>query len=284
MVQNKPSAGRDLSLAARRGNRRSSIKILMVGDIVGKPGRKVLRRVLPELRRELALDFVVVNGENAAAGFGLTEGTADEIFDAGANVISGGNHTFDQRDFIPSLDGEWPVLRPANYPDGTPGRGMARVGDVAVINVMGRVFMPEGLDSPFIAVDKLLTELEADSPAVILVDFHTEATSEQAALGWYLDGRVAAVVGTHTHVPTADPKVLPRGTAFVTDLGMCGPVHSIIGSRVQDVLARFLTAMPRRLQVADDPGPAQFNAVLIDVDERTGLANSIERVDQTLEV
>jgi metallophosphoesterase (TIGR00282 family) len=263
---------------------RLNMKILMVGDIVGKPGRKALRRVLPELRRELAVDFVVVNGENAAAGFGLTDGTADEIFDAGANVISGGNHTFDQRDFIPSLEGESPLLRPANYPAGTPGRGMVRIGKVAVINVQGRVFMPEGLDSPFLAADNALAELEADPPAVILVDFHTEATSEQAALGWYLDGRVSAVVGTHTHVPTADPKVLPRGTAFVTDLGMCGPVHSIIGSRVQDVLTRFLTAMPRRLQVADDPGPAQFNAVLIDVDERTGLANSIERVDQTVDV
>ena len=260
------------------------MKVLMVGDVVGKPGRKILRRVLPELKRELALDFVVVNGENAAAGFGLTEGTANEIFDSGANVISGGNHTFDQRDFIPALNDEWPVLRPANYPEGTPGRGLARVGNVAVINLMGRVFMPEGLDSPFRVADKLLKDLEHDRPSIILVDFHTEATSEQAALGWYLDGRVTAVVGTHTHVATADPKVLPRGTAFVTDLGMTGPVHSIIGSKVEDVLARFLTAMPRRLTVADDPGPAQFNAVLIDVDERSGLANSIQRADRFMDV
>ena len=260
------------------------MKILMVGDVVGKPGRAILRRLLPELRRELSVDFVTVNGENAAAGFGLTEKIAEEIFDAGANVITGGNHTFDQRDFIPALDGEWPVLRPANYPDGTPGRGVARVGNIAVLNLQGRVFMPEGLDSPFKVVDRLLAELEADPPFVTVVDFHTEATSEQAALGWYLDGRVSAVVGTHTHVPTADTKLLPRGTAFVTDLGMTGPVNSVIGSKVEDVLGRFLTAMPRRLNVADEPGPAQFNSVLIDIDERSGLANSIERVDRTIEV
>jgi metallophosphoesterase (TIGR00282 family) len=260
------------------------LKILMVGDVVGKPGRAILRRLLPELRRELSVDFVTVNGENAAAGFGLTEKIAEEIFDAGANVITGGNHTFDQRDFIPALDGEWPVLRPANYPDGTPGRGVARVGNIAVLNLQGRVFMPEGLDSPFKVADRLLAELEADPPLITIVDFHTEATSEQAALGWYLDGRVSAVVGTHTHVPTADTKLLPRGTAFVTDLGMTGPVNSVIGSKVEDVLGRFLTAMPRRLNVADEPGPAQFNSVLIDIDGRSGLTNSIERVDRTIEV
>ena len=260
------------------------MKILMVGDVVGKPGRAILRRLLPELRRELSVDFVTVNGENAAAGFGLTEKIAEEIFDAGANVITGGNHTFDQRDFIPALDGEWPVLRPANYPDGTPGRGVARVGNIAVLTLQGRVFMPEGLDSPFKVADRLLAELEADPPLITIVDFHTEATSEQAALGWYLDGRVSAVVGTHTHVPTADTKLLPRGTAFVTDLGMTGPVNSVIGSKVEDVLGRFLTAMPRRLNVADEPGPAQFNSVLIDIDGRSGLTNSIERVDRTIEV
>ena len=256
----------------------------MVGDVVGRPGRDALRQTLPGLRTELALDFIVVNGENAAAGFGLTDDTADEIFGAGANVISGGNHTFDQRDFIPSLDGELPMLRPANYPEGTPGRGVVRIGSTAVINLQGRVFMPEGLDSPFTTADRLLAELEEDQPKVILVDFHTEATSEQAAMGWYLDGRVTAVVGTHTHVPTADAKVLPRGTAFVTDLGMTGPVNSIIGSRVEDVVARFLTAMPRRLKVADGGGPVQFNSVLVDVDERTGLANEIQRVDRVFEL
>lgn len=259
------------------------MRVLMVGDVVGRPGRRALSVVLPGLRRELGVDFVVVNGENAAAGFGITDETADEILAAGATVISGGNHTFDQREFIPFLDGELPVLRPANYPYGTPGRGYLRVGNVAVVNLQGRVFMPEGLDSPFITADRILEELDEDPPRAILVDFHTEATSEQAALGWYLDGRVAAVVGTHTHVPTADAKILPSGTAFVTDLGMTGPVNSVIGSKVEDVLTRFLTAMPRRLNVADGRGPSQFNAVCIDIDDATGLATAIERVDRTIE-
>lgn len=255
----------------------------MVGDVYGRPGRRALKQVLPSIKRDLGLDFVVVNGENAAAGFGLTDETADEILAAGANVISGGNHSFDQRDFIPSLNGEMPFLRPANYPLGTPGRGHLRLGEIAVLNLQGRVFMPEGLDSPFQVADSILDELEEAPPKAILVDFHTEATSEQAALGWYLDGRVSAVVGTHTHVATADAKILPGGTAFITDLGMTGPVNSIIGSRVEDVLARFLTAMPRRLKVADDPGPIQFNSLYIELDDLTGLAKHVERIDRLIE-
>ncbi len=255
----------------------------MVGDVVGRPGRRALKRVLPGLRQELGLDFVVVNGENAAAGFGLTEDTADEILAAGADVISGGNHTFDRREFIPFMDGEMPLLRPANYPSSTPGRGHLRVGQTAVINLQGRVFMPEGLDSPFVVADSIVDELADSAPKAILVDFHTEATSEQAAMGWYLDGRVSAVVGTHTHVPTADAKILPQGTAFVTDLGMTGPVDSIIGSKVEDVLERFLTAMPRRLNVADGGGPLQFNSLFVETDDLTGLAKSVERVDRIIE-
>ena len=259
------------------------MRVLMVGDVVGRPGRHALKEVLPGLRRELGLDFVVVNGENAAAGFGITDDTADEILAAGADVISGGNHSFDQRDFISLLDGEMPVLRPANYPATAPGRGYLRVGNTAVVNLQGRVFMPEGLDSPFAVADAILDELDEDPPKAILVDFHTEATSEQAALGWYLDGRVSVVVGTHTHVPTADARILPQGTAFVTDLGMTGPVNSIIGSKVEDVLGRFLTAMPRRLNVADGRGPAQFNALFIELDDLTGLATSVQRVDRVVE-
>ncbi len=255
----------------------------MIGDVVGRPGRRALKRVLPGLRQEFGLDFVVVNGENAAAGFGLTEDTADEILAAGADVISGGNHTFDRREFIPFMDGEMPLLRPANYPSSTPGRGHLRVGQTAVINLQGRVFMPEGLDSPFVVADSIVDELADSAPKAILVDFHTEATSEQAAMGWYLDGRVSAVVGTHTHVPTADAKILPQGTAFVTDLGMTGPVDSIIGSKVEDVLERFLTAMPRRLNVADGGGPLQFNSLFIETDDLTGLAKSVERVDRIIE-
>ena len=254
----------------------------MVGDVIGKPGRRALQEVLPVLRREQRLDFVVVNGENAAGGFGLTQETADEILAAGADVITSGNHIWDNRDILPWMNGEFPILRPANYPRGAPGHGMLRIGQVAVINLQGRVFMPEGLDSPFETVDGLLAELQQDPPKVVLVDFHRETTSEQGAMGWYLAGRVAAVVGTHTHVPTADARVLPGGTAFVSDLGMTGPMNSVIGSNVEDVLARFLTAMPRRLNVAEN-GPVQFNSVLIEVDELTGKAVSITRVDQVLD-
>ncbi len=255
----------------------------MVGDVVGRPGRQAVKRVLPELRRELGLDFVVVNGENAAGGFGITEGTADELLAAGADVLTGGNHTFDKQEVIPFIDGETPILRPANYPAEAPGRGYLRAGPVAVINLQGRVFMPEGLDSPFTVVDSILDEIADSAPKAILVDFHTEATSEQAAMGWRLDGRVSAVVGTHTHVATADARILPRGSAFVTDLGMTGPLNSIIGSRVDDVLYRFLTAMPRRLNVEERLGPMQFNSVFIETDDLTGLAAHIERVDRVIE-
>ncbi len=258
------------------------MRTLLVGDVVGKPGRRALEAVLPDLRREEDIDLVVVNGENAAGGFGLTQETADAILDAGADVITSGNHIWDQREIIPFMDGELPILRPANYPTSAPGRGMLRIGPAAVINLQGRVFMPEGTDSPWTVVEQLLTELADDPPKVTLVDFHTEATSEQNAMGWFLDGRVSAVVGTHTHVATADARILPKGTAYVTDLGMTGPVNSIIGSSPQDVLTRFLTALPRRLNVAEG-GPMQFNSVLIDIDDLTGLATSIRRVDRIVE-
>ena len=258
------------------------MRALLVGDIIGKPGRRALEAVLPDLRREEGIDLVVVNGENAAGGFGLTAETADAILDAGADVITSGNHIWDQREIIPLMDGELPLLRPANYPATAPGRGMLRIGPAAVINLQGRVFMPEGTDSPWTVVEDLLAELADDPPKVTLVDFHTEATSEQNAMGWFLDGRVSAVVGTHTHVPTADARILPKGTAYVTDLGMTGPVNSIIGSSPQDVLTRFLTALPRRLNVAEG-GPMQFNSVLVDIDDQTGLATAIRRVDRIVE-
>lgn len=258
------------------------MRTLLVGDVVGKPGRRALEAVLPDLRREEGIDLVVVNGENAAGGFGLTQETADAILDAGADVITSGNHIWDQREIIPFMDGELPILRPANYPTSAPGRGMLRIGPAAVINLQGRVFMPEGTDSPWTVVEQLLIELADDPPKVTLVDFHTEATSEQNAMGWFLDGRVSAVVGTHTHVATADARILPKGTAYVTDLGMTGPVNSIIGSSPQDVLTRFLTALPRRLNVAEG-GPMQFNSVLIDIDDLTGLATGIRRVDRIVE-
>jgi len=257
------------------------MRALMVGDIVGKSGRQALTSTLPRLRDNYGLNFVVVNGENAAGGYGLTVDTADEIFAAGADVITSGNHIWDQRDFVEHLDGEMPILRPANYPGLAPGKGHIQLGDVAVINIQGRVFMPEGTDSPFEVVERILEGLAQDSPKAILVDFHTEATSEQAAMGRFLDGRVSAVVGTHTHVATADNCVLPKGTAFVTDLGMTGPVNSIIGMRVDDVLGRFLTGLPRRLNSVEN-GPTRFNSVLVEIDDSSGLAVSIERIDEVI--
>ena len=253
------------------------MRVLMVGDVVGRPGRAAVAQILPELRAELHVDCVVLNGENAAAGRGLTEKTARELFDAGVDVISSGNHIFNVREFVPALDGNLPILRPANYPPAAPGHGVTCTNGVTVINLMGRVFMPTQVDDPFQAVDALLDGVSDD--ALTVIDFHAEATSEKQALAWYVDGRVAAVAGTHTHVPTADARVLPRGTAFVTDLGMVGVRDSVIGDDVDSVIERFVTSMPTRLPVADGDEIA-FNSVLIEIDERTRLATGIERADR----
>ncbi len=249
----------------------------MVGDVVGSPGRRAVARLLPELRRDLAIDVIVANAENAAAGRGLTVRTAKELLDAGVDVLTSGNHIFDVRDFVPSLDGDLPVLRPANYPEVTPGRGVLTVRGVTVINLMGRVFMPVQVDDPFRVADTLLGQLAGPEPVV--VDFHAEATSEKQALAWYLDGRVAAVVGTHTHTPTADARLLPRGTAQVSDLGMVGVLDSIIGDDAESVIDRFLTGMPTRLPVASGE-EAVLQSVLIEIDEETRLATGIERIDR----
>ncbi len=257
----------------------------MVGDVVGRPGRDAVAQLLPPLRDELGLDFVVVNAENAAAGRGLTARIARQLLDSGADVLTSGNHIFNVREFTAQLDQlELPILRPANYPPGAPGVGVLTIGPVTVVNLMGRVFMPADMDDPFRAADALLADIGREGGSgVVLVDFHAEATSEKQALAWYLDGRVAAVVGTHTHVPTADARVLPAGTAMVTDLGMTGAVDSIIGDDVGSVLRRFLTSMPTRLPVAAG-GRAVMNGVVIDIDEDTGRARRIERVDRYCEV
>ena len=251
----------------------------MVGDVVGRPGREAVAAVLPTLREELALDHVVANGENAARGRGLTERTAEELFGAGVDVITSGNHIFDVREFVPALDRDWPVLRPANYPPRVPGRGLCRRGGLTVINLMGRVFMPASVDDPFRVADELLDSL--GDGACVVVDFHAEASSEQQALAWYLDGRVAAVAGTHTHVPTADARVLPGGTAAVGDLGMVGVRDSVIGDDVRSVIDRFLTGMPTRLPVAEGEHGI-FHSVMIEIDEASGLATAVERVDREL--
>ena len=252
----------------------------MIGDIVGKPGRRAVAALVPGLRRELALDIVVANGENAAAGKGMTSGTCKEIFSGGVDVITSGNHVWAQKEIIGYLETEAPVLRPANYPEGAPGRGMVRFAGLTVINLMGRTFMYE-IDDPFRCADRLLEGVEPGAP--VLVDMHAEATSEKIAMGWYLDGRVSAVVGTHTHVPTADARILPKGTALISDAGMCGPRDSIIGVEPEPVIRKFLTGMPARFPVAERSAIVQFNSVLVEVDEASGMARSIERVDREWE-
>ena len=253
--------------------------VLVVGDIIGQPGRKAVHEVLPQLRRQYRLDMVIVNAENAAGGFGLTPAIAQELIETGVHVLTSGNHIWAQKDIIPNLDGDMMILRPLNYPPGVPGRGYLITGQTMVVNLMGRTFMND-IDCPFRAMDKLLEEVR-DRPPVVIVDFHAEATSEKMAMGRYLDGRVSAVLGTHTHVGTIDAQILPQGTAYVTDIGMTGPADSIIGDDVESVLKRFLTGVPHRLSVGK--GKPILNAVLVEVDENSGRAISIERICRQLE-
>jgi len=248
------------------------VLILAIGDIVGRPGRRAVSQLLPGLRQQYGLDLVIANSENAAGGLGLTPDTARELLNAGIDVLTSGNHIWAQKEIIPYLDGEMPILRPLNYPPGVPGKGHIAIGQAAVVNLMGRVFMGD-FDCPFRAMDQLLSELEQ---RVIIVDFHAEATSEKVAMGRYLDGRVSAVLGTHTHVGTIDAQLLPQGTAYVTDIGMTGPLDSIIGDDAEAVIQRFLTGIPHHLVVGK--GKTAFNAIMVKVDDDTGRALSIERI------
>ena len=254
-----------------------SFKVLMIGDIVGKLGRRTVAAVLPELRESREIDLVVANGENTAGGRGLTPDTAQELYDSGVDVITSGNHIWENREVYPLLEDETTVVRPLNYPAGTPGTGVFKRDNVAVINAMGRAFMGVQLDCPFRAIDDALETLQDCN--VILVDFHAEATSEKVGMGFYLDGRVSGVVGTHTHIPTSDTRVLPRGTAYVSDLGMCGALHSVLGMEIEPVIERFLTQRPNRWNPVDR-GPAIFNSVMIDIDRANGKAITIERLDR----
>jgi hypothetical protein len=260
------------------------MNLLFIGDVVGRPGRRAVAQWLPALRRELRADFVIANGENSAGGFGVTPETFNDLTAAGADVVTGGNHIWHTREAPALLDGEPRLLRPANYPPGAPGRGagvFAAAGGtrVGVLNLEGRAFM-QPLLSPFDCAREEIERLRAET-RVIFVDMHAEATSEKAALAWYLDGRVSAVVGTHTHVQTADERVLPGGTAFITDAGMTGPRDSIIGMSRETVLPRFLTLLPARFEVAS--GPAQLNGVFIEIDAETGHATAIRRVSRVEE-
>jgi metallophosphoesterase (TIGR00282 family) len=253
--------------------------ILVVGDVIGRPGRRAVDTLLPRLRQQYGLDLVIANAENAAGGLGLTLATAKELLDAGVDVLTSGNHIWAQSEIIPYLDSEMPILRPLNYPPGVPGKGYLITGQTMVVNIIGRTFI-SNFDCPFRAMDKLLAELEP-RPSVIIVDFHAEATSEKVAMGRYLDGRVSAVLGTHTHVGTIDAQILPQGTAYVTDIGMAGPIDSVIGDDAEAVLRRFLTMMPHRLSVGS--GRTIFSAVVVGVDEKSGKATSIDRIYQEVE-
>jgi metallophosphoesterase (TIGR00282 family) len=246
----------------------------MIGDAVGRPGRKAVRKFLPGLCHDYELSLVIANGENCAGGIGITPDTAKELFGCGVNVITTGNHVWAKKEIIPYLDGELPIIRPLNFPPGAPGRGFLDVKGALIVNLIGRVFIG-GFDCPFRAIDSLLSEIKTDSK-VIIVDFHAEATSEKVAMGRYLDGRVSAVLGTHTHVGTVDACILPKGTAYVTDVGMVGPVDSVIGVNTESAIRSFLTGMPHRFFVSE--GAASFDAVLVDVDEATGKAVSIQRI------
>ncbi len=269
-----------ISLDFRGGKPYSAgaMKILCIGDVVGAPGRRVFASVVPKLRAAGEVQAVIVNGENAAAGRGITPALADELLDAGADAITLGDHAWDQKEALALAASDRPVVRPANCGSGAPGRGWrvvsTPVGRVCVVNLLGRVFMNPA-DNPFEAVDALLAgPVPRDVP--VLVDFHAEATSEKIAMGWHLDGRVAAVFGTHTHVQTADAAVLPKGTGYITDLGMCGPVRSVIGREVAPVVRKFLGGMPQKFDVAG--GPAALTGCVFDVDPATRLCRAAAAV------
>jgi len=256
------------------------VRILFIGDIVGKPGRELVRRGLNGLIDHHAIDVVVANAENAAAGFGITREIGQQLIDYGVDVMTSGNHIWDKKEALDYIGTEPRLLRPANYPAGAPGNGsyLARTkrGEpIGVINVMGRVFMLN-IDDPFAVVQREIEKMR-ERTHTIFVDFHAEATSEKIAMGWYLDGRVSAVVGTHTHVQTADERILPNGTAYLTDVGMTGPHDSIIGVEIEPALNRFLTALPSRFETAS--GNPRLHAVIVETDPRTGRALDIERLN-----
>ena len=260
------------------------IRLLFIGDIVGRPGRDLVRRGVAALREYHQIDLVIANAENAAAGFGITRELGEQILDAGVDVMTSGNHIWDKKEAIDYIGIEPRLLRPLNFPEGVPGNGsyVARTENgvsVGVINAMGRVFMLN-IDDPFARVLQEIDKVKQRA-RIVFVDFHAEATSEKIAMGWHLDGKVTAVVGTHTHVQTADDRILPKGTGYLTDVGMTGPHDSVIGVEVEAALGRFRNAMPARFETAT--GNPRLNAVIIEADENTGLATEMERISYSLD-
>lgn len=263
---------------------KSPFKVLFIGDVIGRPGRVTVGKILPELKEKYRPQLVIANGENLAGGLGLTQGTAEELFSYGVDLLTTGNHIWDKKESLEYIDQEQRVLRPANYPQGAPGRGYTVVElggspPAAVLNLLGRVFMTP-LDNPFTAANRIISELR-DEANIIILDFHAEATSEKIAMGWYLDGQVSAVIGTHTHVQSADERILPNHTAYITDVGMTGPIDSVIGMDKDIVIRKFLTQMPARFEVPR--GDVMVCAVIVDIDPLTGRAMSIERLQRVVE-
>lgn len=255
------------------------MNILFIGDIVGKPGRETVKALLPGLKKEFSLDFVIANVENAAGGSGITPKVADELFGYGIEAFTSGDHIFKKRDVLSFINEEPRLLRPANFPSISPGRGAGifktkSADEILLINILGRVFM-EARECPFRVAKE---EIDRNKSNVIIVDFHAEATSEKVAMGWFLDGIASAVIGTHTHVQTADERVLPKGTAYITDAGMTGPFYSVIGRRVEDVLTRFITQVDQRFEVANQD--LQMQGVVLDIDKASGRARSITRIQR----
>ncbi|KUO52249.1 MAG: metallophosphoesterase [Desulfitibacter sp. BRH_c19] len=259
------------------------MKFLFIGDIVGKPGRSIIKNMLPQLEAEFNADMIIANAENAAGGNGLTAQVANELYNDGVDFITLGNHVWDKKDIISFIDTEEKIVRPANYPPATPGKGYKIITKnnikICIVNIQGRVYM-QALECPFRTMDIILSQI-IDQTNIVIVDIHAEATSEKMALGYYLDGKVSAVLGTHTHIQTADNKILPKGTAYITDVGMTGPYESVLGIKKENIISRFLTQMPNRFEVAT--GLSQLNGVFIEVDDLSGKTVKIERLQKYFE-
>ena len=261
------------------------MRILILGDVMGRPGRRAVQEIVPSLIKKEAIDLAIANAENPAGGMGVDIKSASELFYAGLHVLTSGNHIWKKKEIYPYLNEQPRLMRPANYPDGAPGLGWHAWENqhgmkALIINLQGRVFMPNHVDDPFRCVDGLLKEHGRHSP-VIIVDMHAETTSEKNAMGWYLDGRVSAVYGTHTHIQTADERILPGGTAFITDLGMCGPLDSVIGMEKDVVINGFICQLPRKFEVAQ--GNVVVQGVIVDVDSQSGRAQAIRRLRVPME-